>query len=195
MSHSIGCMRSRVAVVDLTEGQVEYANTPPEIVRLYLGGRGLNVAYLHRMLAPGVDPLSPDNILIVGAGDAGAMILREMQNNPGLGLHAIGFVDDNRAKLQMRIRGVPVLGTREDIPALVKKHRINEVIIAMPTSPGGEIRAIKSICDQVGVRYKTVPGIFELIGGTVSVSQIREVQIEDLLRRESVAPNPGPRGR
>jgi len=133
---------------------------------------------------------NPSRVLIIGAGDAGAMILREMQNNPGLGMKTIGFVDDNQAKLQMRIHGKPVLGARQEIPALVKKHRIDEVIIAMPTAPGLEIRAIKSICDAAGVRYKTAPGIYELIDGTVSVSQIREVQIEDLLRRAPVAPNP-----
>jgi FlaA1/EpsC-like NDP-sugar epimerase len=162
----------------------------------FLGGTRFLLRLLQERMTPhDADRLkafvkSPLRVLIIGAGDAGAMILREMQNNPGLGLQAIGFVDDNRAKLHMHIHGVPVLGTREDIPALVRKHRIHEVIIAIPTSPGQEIRAIKSICDKVRVRYKTVPGIYELIGGTVSVSQIREVQIEDLLRRESVVPNP-----
>lgn len=133
---------------------------------------------------------NPRQVLIVGAGDAGAMILREMQNNPGIGLQAIGFVDDNPAKLNMHIHGVQVLGTRKDIPRLVKKHKVDEVIIAMPTAPGKAIRAIKSICDQVGVSYKTVPGVYELIDDRVSVSQIRDVQIEDLLRRDPVPPNP-----
>ncbi|MFP4394983.1 MAG: polysaccharide biosynthesis protein [Anaerolineales bacterium] len=131
---------------------------------------------------------SPLNVLIVGAGDAGAMILREMQNNPGLGLKAVGFVDDNPAKVGMHIYDVPVLGVRGDIPALVRAHAVDEVIIAMPTAPGKAIRAIKSICDEAQVRYRTVPGIYDLIDGTLSVTQIREVQIEDLLRREPVKP-------
>jgi FlaA1/EpsC-like NDP-sugar epimerase len=133
---------------------------------------------------------NPHKVLIAGAGDAGAMMLREMQNNPGLGLQAVGFVDDNRAKLGMQIHGVRVLGSREDIPTLARKHHVDEVIIAMPTAPGREIRAIKAICDEAGLRYKTVPGMYELIDGTVNVSQIRDVQIEDLLRRDPVAPNP-----
>lgn len=133
---------------------------------------------------------NPLNVLIVGAGDAGAMILREMRNNPGLGLRAVGFVDDNPAKLQMHIYDVPVLGTREDIPALVRKHAVDEVVIAMPTAPGRAIRAIKSICDEAQIRYRTVPGVYELIDGTVSVTQIRDVQIEDLLRRDQVQPRP-----
>ncbi len=131
---------------------------------------------------------SPLKVLIVGAGDAGAMILREMQNNPGLGLKAVGFVDDNSAKLHMQIYDVPVLGRRANIPALVRKHAVDEVIIAMPTAPGKAIRAIKSICDEAQVRYRTVPGIYDLIDGTLSVTQIREVQIEDLLRRDLVKP-------
>jgi FlaA1/EpsC-like NDP-sugar epimerase len=133
---------------------------------------------------------TPLRVLIVGAGDAGAIMLREIQNNPGLGMQAVGFIDDNPTKLNMQIHGVPVLGAREDIPDLVKKYNVDEVVIAMPTSPGKEIRAIKSILDEVKVRYKTVPGIFELIGGSVNVSQIRNVQIEDLLRRETVTPDP-----
>jgi FlaA1/EpsC-like NDP-sugar epimerase len=133
---------------------------------------------------------NPRHVLIAGAGDAGAMILREMQQNPGVGLSAVGFVDDNHAKLGMHIHGVRVLGTREDIPALVKKHDIDEVIIAMPTAAGSAIRAVKSICDAAKVGYKTVPGVYELIGGMVTVSQIREVQIEDLLRRDPVPPTP-----
>lgn len=129
---------------------------------------------------------NPRRVLIAGAGDAGAMILREVQNNPGIGLHVVGFVDDNPNKQHMQIYGARVLGTRDDIPTLTKKQRIDEVIIAMPTAPGKEIREIKGICETVQIPYKTVPGVYELIDGTVSVNQLREVQIEDLLRRQAV---------
>ena len=129
---------------------------------------------------------NPRRVLIAGAGDAGAMMLREIQNNPGLGLHVVGLVDDNVNKLHMHIYGTPVLGTRQAIPDLVKRQRIDEVIIAMPTAPGKSIREIKTICEQARVPYKTVPGVYELIDGTVSVNQLREVQIEDLLRRDTV---------
>ena len=118
------------------------------------------------------------------------MILREVQANPGLGLTVIGFIDDNRAKLKMHIHGVRVLGAREDIPKLAGKHHIDEVIIAMPTASGRDIRIIKSICDQAGLKYKITPGIYELINGSLSVNQIRDVQIEDLLRRRPVTANP-----
>jgi FlaA1/EpsC-like NDP-sugar epimerase len=132
------------------------------------------------------DTNKPQRVLIVGAGEAGAMIVREMRNNPDVGMEPIGYIDDNRAKLGMHIRGLPVLGTRESIPNLVRQYKVNQILIAMPTAPGRAIRQIKEICDAVPVPFKTIPGIYELLSGAVQVSQIRDVQIEDLLRREPV---------
>jgi FlaA1/EpsC-like NDP-sugar epimerase len=125
-------------------------------------------------------------VLIVGAGDAGAMTAREMRNNPGIGMEPVGYVDDNQAKVGMHIRGLTVLGTRESIPQLVRRLHVDEVVIAMPTAPGQAIRQIKEICESVPVHSKTIPGIYELLDGTVRIGQIRDVQIEDLLRREPV---------
>jgi len=125
-------------------------------------------------------------VLVMGAGDAGAMIVREMQANPGLGFVPVGLLDDNRTKVGMTVHGVLVQGTREDILRLVREERIDEVIIAMPTAPGRAIRDVVNICQQAGVACKTMPGIYELISGQVSVRQVREVRIEDLLRREPV---------
>lgn len=131
-------------------------------------------------------PRQERRVLVMGAGDAGAMIVREMQANPGLGLVPVGLLDDNRAKVGMTIHGAPVQGTRYDIPRLVREERVDEVIIAIPTAPGRAIRKVVAICQETGVAYKTIPGIYELISGQVSVKQVREVRIEDLLRREPV---------
>ena len=89
-------------------------------------------------------------------------------------------------KHDVRIHNVPVLGSRQDIPDTVKELKINRVVIAMPTAPGKEIREIVAICEQAGVQTKIIPGIYELLDGTVSVNQQRDVDIEDLLRRDSV---------
>ena len=124
--------------------------------------------------------------LIMGAGSAGSMMVRELRKNPQLGMDVVGFVDDNPAKRDMRIHGVPVLGNRQDIPALVARHNIRLVIIAMPTAPGKTIRTIVDICEQAGVRTKIIPGMYELLDGKVSVNQLRDVEIEDLLRRQPV---------
>lgn len=125
-------------------------------------------------------------VLIMGAGDEGATIARELVNNPAQRVIPVGFVDDNVQKLGLRIHGMPVLGTRHDIPRLVGELEIDEVIIAMPSAPGKIIRVIAQLCESVGVSYKTMPSIYELLSGNVSVNRLREVEIDDLLRREPV---------
>lgn len=126
------------------------------------------------------------NVLIAGAGDAGAMIAREMQRNPHLGMIPVGFVDDDPAKQGIRIQGVKVMGQRQAIPELVARLDIRQVIIAMPTAPGKTIRQFVEICEEARVQTKTMPGIYELLDGAVRVNQLRDVDIEDLLRREPV---------
>lgn len=135
--------------------------------------------------------LAGKRVLIVGAGDAGRMIAREMQSNAQLGLEPVGFIDDDPNKQRMKIQGLPVLGDRGRIPQLVRAYRIGQAIIAMPTAPGKTIRLFAHLCEAAGVEVKTIPGIYELLSGHVSVSQIRDVEIEDLLRREPVHTDPG----
>jgi FlaA1/EpsC-like NDP-sugar epimerase len=127
-----------------------------------------------------------NRVLIMGAGSAGAMMIKEMRANPQLGLEPVGFIDDDRNKHGVRIHGVPVLGDRGQIPDLVAMYGVDEVIIAMPTAPGREIRNILSICNQIGVPARTIPGLYDILSGQVSISAIRNVDIEDLLRREPV---------
>jgi FlaA1/EpsC-like NDP-sugar epimerase len=125
-------------------------------------------------------------VLIVGAGDAGMMIVKQMQTNPSLGLVPVGFLDDDEGKHGVQILGVPVLGGREQIPAAVREQQPAEVIIAMPSAPGSVIRHILEVCRRAGVPARTVPGLYDILSGQVHVSQIRPVEIEDLLRREPV---------
>lgn len=125
-------------------------------------------------------------VLVIGAGSAGSMMVRELRDNPQLGIEAVGFIDDDPLKHDLRIHGVPVLGSRYDIPRLVKEHQITKVIIAMPSASGKAIRAIVEICERCGVKAKSMPGIYEIINGKVDVNQLRDVQIEDLLRRKPV---------
>jgi FlaA1/EpsC-like NDP-sugar epimerase len=129
---------------------------------------------------------NPSNVLIMGAGDAGAMILREVQSNPGLGIHVVGLLDDDPAKRKLSVYGVPILGDRRSIPSLAAKHKIDQVIIAMPTASGRDIREIVRICEKSGIKPRTIPGIYELLDGTIRLNQVRDVEIEDLLRREPV---------
>ena len=128
----------------------------------------------------------PQRVLIVGAGDAGTIVVREVRNNPSLAMDAVGFVDDDPRKLGARIVGVPVLGQRRSIPQLVVQYGVELVIIAMPAAPGREIRDIVRICEQANVPTKIMPGLYEMLGNLVSVNQLRNVQIDDLLRREPI---------
>lgn len=127
-----------------------------------------------------------DRVLVIGSGKAGTSIVQEMQRNPQLGLYPVAFVDDDIDKKGLKIRGVPVLGTRNSIPEIITKMDINKVIIAMPTVPGSEIREIVSICRKCGIQARTIPGIFEILDEKVRIDSIRQVEIEDLLRREPV---------
>lgn len=124
--------------------------------------------------------------LIVGAGDAGAVVAREFKRPNGIQVRPIGFIDDDPQKLSLQLLGLSVLGTREDIPRLVKQYYIDEIIIALPSAPRGVIKEFIKICKDTGVQLKILPGVYELINGRVSVNQIRDVQVEDLLGREAV---------
>ena len=123
-------------------------------------------------------------VLVVGAGDAGALVVREMQKNPQMNLKPTCFLDDDPAKQNQQIHGVPVAGRLNDLARVVSQQRIDEVIIAIPSAPGGIIRQVADVCRLRGVTFRTMPGIYELIGGKVSVERLREVDITDLLRRE-----------
>ena len=123
-------------------------------------------------------------VLVVGAGDAGALVVREMQKNAQLGLKPICFLDDDPAKLKQQLHGIPVLGDLGDLTRIVVIKGIHEVIIAIPTAPGKVIRQVADGCRAMGIQFRTMPGMYELIGGKVNVSRLREVDISDLLRRE-----------
>jgi FlaA1/EpsC-like NDP-sugar epimerase len=125
-------------------------------------------------------------IMIVGAGDAGALVVREMQKNPQLNLHPVCFVDDDLSKQKQRIHDVPVEGTLEDLARVLDIWFIQEVIIAIPSAPGGVVRQVIDVCREKEVPFRTMPGIYELIGGKINVGRLREVEITDLLRRASV---------
>lgn len=129
---------------------------------------------------------SQERVLIIGAGSAGVSLLQEMQRNPQLGLYPVAFIDDDPRKLNARIRGIPVLGDRYQIPKWVQSLHIQKAIIAMPTVTGKVIREIVDICKATGVQTSTLPGIHEILNGRVRVDSIRDVRIEDLLRREPV---------
>jgi len=126
-----------------------------------------------------------ERILIVGAGDAGEVISREIIRRPDLG-KLVGFVDDDKEKIGKRIHNRKVFGSVEDINDILEKEQINTVIIAIPTASGKEIKRIVDNIRNKEMKIKTLPGLYELVDGKVSVSRIRNIRIEDLLGREPV---------
>jgi len=127
--------------------------------------------------------------LIIGAGDAGALVVRELQRPSQLNLIPIGFLDDDPAKQNHQIYGVSVIGKVNKLADILDNQQVDEVIIAIPSAPGNIIRLVNDACRQKGIPSRTMPGIYELLGGKVSVNRLREVDITDLLRRDHVRVN------
>ncbi|MFN7502843.1 MAG: polysaccharide biosynthesis protein [Dolichospermum sp.] len=127
-----------------------------------------------------------ERVLIIGAGSAGVSLVEDMQRNPQFGAYPIGFIDDDIKKQNIHLRGIPVLGNRQKISEVIKTLKIHKVIIAMPTVPGQTIREIVDICQNNGVQPSTLPGIYEILNGRVRVDSVRDIKIEDLLRREPI---------
>ena len=127
-----------------------------------------------------------ERVLIIGAGSAGVSLVEDMQRNPQFGAYPVGFIDDDIKKQNIHLRGIPVLGNREKISEVIKTLKIHKVIIAMPTVAGQTIREIVDICQNNGVQPSTLPGIYEILNGRVRVDSVRDIKIEDLLRREPI---------
>ncbi|HKD94320.1 MAG TPA: nucleoside-diphosphate sugar epimerase/dehydratase [Gaiellaceae bacterium] len=126
-------------------------------------------------------------VIVVGAGDAGRLIVQEMQRSRMLNYTPIGFIDDDPRKRHTRIMGVRVLGTIEELPRMLREHRPDEVLIAMPSVSGDVRRRIVETAQQLRIVVKTLPGLYELIAGDIGLAgQIRPVQVEDVLGREQV---------
>ena len=125
-------------------------------------------------------------ILIIGAGNAGEKLLREIMENPGTNYDVVGFIDDNPRKTQHAIHGISILGTLQELSKIVKEDEIDELIIAAPSASAMQMRRMVNFCKGTGLSYKTLPGLYELVEGKFSVSSIREVRYEDLLGREQV---------
>ena len=126
------------------------------------------------------------NTLIIGAGDAGATIAREIERYHKRSRKVIGFIDDDESKFNRLMGGVRILGNRHDIPSIVKENKVKEIIIAMPSVTRNEIRKIMEICSPLKCKVNTLPGMYQLLDDEVLVSHLHPVSIEDLLERDEV---------
>ncbi|HHX77337.1 MAG TPA: polysaccharide biosynthesis protein, partial [Firmicutes bacterium] len=127
------------------------------------------------------------NVLIVGAGEAGVLVAKELEKNvEELLAKPVGFIDDDPKKKGNYIHNIPILGGREDIISVITRKKVDEVIIAIPSASRKTVREIVEVCKKVPVKVKILPGVYQLIGGKVSLKKLRDVDIEDLLKREPV---------
>lgn len=134
---------------------------------------------------------APENkrVMIVGAGTSGAVILREMNTSRYIHGRVVCFADDDKNKVGKLLNGVPIAGSREDIPELVKEYQVDEIYIAIPSASAKDRKNIIEICRKTDCDIKTLPGIYQLINGEVNISKLRKVEIEDLLGREPIRVN------
>ena len=131
-------------------------------------------------------------VLIYGAGEAGDSMVRSMQNGLGSRYAPVGFVDDNPAKKGLRIRGVLVLGGRNELPRIIRKTGPDEILIAMPNVDAATVRDIVRVLEPFKLRITTLPKLSDILGGRIGLSQIRNLQPEDLLNRAPVGMDPTP---
>ncbi|MDH5507521.1 MAG: polysaccharide biosynthesis protein [Anaerolineae bacterium] len=152
---------------------------------MLVGGVRLGLRMLaERQPTTGESTKRPRQVLVVGAGDAGALVVRELQKNPQTQLVPVAFLDDDPEKQGRQIYEVPVVGTLDDLPREIETKLLDEIIVAIPSAPGSVLRQVADVCRRHAMPFRTMPGIYELLGGVVSVSRLRNVDITDLLRRE-----------
>ena len=126
-------------------------------------------------------------VLVVGAGDAGVLVVKELLRRDNSALLPVGFLDDDERKVKTTIMGLPVFGSRKDLVQIVKEKGIQEVLIAMPSAAGQVIKEIVDNCREANVPVRTLPRMYDIINGEITVDFIREVKLEDLLGREPVS--------
>lgn len=177
----------------LRHGVIPYGVLAANSVLAFMGITGVRVA--RRMLSergertrrqphrdrPGIPTL------LIGAGQGGVLVARELSHRPDLDIEPIGFVDDDPTKSGQVIHGIRVLGTTDQLPELCVRHGARQALITMSSVSGGVIRRMRALCEQAGIEAKIVPGLYEILGDQVNLSRIRPVAIADLLRREPVA--------
>lgn len=130
--------------------------------------------------------IEPSRVLLMGAGDAGSMVLKDLLHNRSLGLIPVGIVDDDPRKFGLSLHGVPVLGSHTAIPALVQRLRVDQVLLAIPSATSDVVRDVAALCEQANVALRVLPSIREVVGGRITARDIRDLQIEDLLGRQQV---------
>lgn len=161
---------------------------------MLIGGLRFSYRFLRRIKNNTGLPLPREKVckkrvMIIGAGDAGSIIIKELKNHSELESIPVAIIDADSSKHGRRINGVPIVGEKNDIVKVAAKSKIDEIIIAIPSATRRQIKEIVEECKKTRCKLKILPGVYELIDGSVTVNEVREVQIEDLLGRDEVKLN------
>ncbi len=162
------------------------------LIFILIGGSRLSFRYLKRtrnkLKGSGIsaEVSKRKKIMIIGAGSAGSMIIKELKHHDELSSDPVCIIDDDKSKCNFSIHGIPIMGGKEEIKRIANEMKIDEIIIAMPSASREQVTEILNICKETKCKLKTLPGFYELISDRVSIKQVRDVSIEDLLGREQV---------
>lgn len=175
---------------------LQYALIPIGVLAIngglaFLGVTGIRFArriMVERSRSLGLRPPMVERVptLLLGAGQAGVQIAKEIEGRPDLAIHPVGFLDDDPYKLGTIVHGIRVLGTSSQVEDVTRTYGVKQAIITVANATGAEIRRLARLCEGAGIPVKIIPGIFELLDGKVNLTRLRDVSIEDLLRREAV---------
>lgn len=186
----IGCILAAAAQyigIHVMNLHVPRSYYPLSMVFLMVGVVGTRFIYRFlRLLSNRYHGVKKSRIMIIGAGEAANVIIREITVSQYVDGTVVCIIDDNRSKVGRYIQGVKIVGNRHKIVEAARKYEITDIIIAIPTAPRKEIRSILEICKETNCTLKILPGIYQLINEEVSVNRLRTVEIEDLLGREPV---------
>lgn len=161
-------------------------STPPLALLLMAGSRTLWRAYKNLVRAGQDDP---EPVLVVGAGVSGHELIRQLKADLSAPFEAVGLIDDSPSKKNLRLEGVRVLGTREDLPRIAKEKGVTTVVYCISSAPSTVARAYSDICDHTGLTMMTLPPVSKLLGGKIKLEDIREIDVTDLLGRRQVKTN------
>ncbi len=189
------CLRLIAMTVTPRFGYAQYAHIPGGVIisnafLAFLGVSGVRV--LRRMIGERVATSRRGKnreeiaTMLIGAGEAGVLVAKEIATRPDLGLRAVGFVDDDPLKVGSVVHGVRVMGTTSELGVLSRSYGVSHALICIANASGREIRRITMLCHEAGLDTKIIPGLYEIMGGRVNLSRIRKVAIDDLLGREAV---------
>lgn len=155
---------------------------------LFLSGFRFSYRILRRIRNKSFKTVKGGNrILIIGAGEAGSLLIKELKKNEEPDFFIVGVIDDNSRKHNATINGIPVLGDRSIIIDTVKRERIDEIIFAIPSASKNDMREIFQVCKETDCKLRTLPNLYQIVDGTININQIRDVQIEDLLGRDQIS--------